>query len=227
MDRTTELAEIERLKVLMAHYSTWGDTQQWDKFATLLHEDAEFIIDAAPRATPDADPVIKINGRDNYVNGMIDYTNGFHTAHQMYLPDIHHHRRGHRTRNLVPARLRQDPGRELQRLGTHAPRLRQGRRGLEDPQAAHHPNHRRGGMAVGHSTGWSATVIELARPRVRAKGHGNRNSCGCNAVRQYFNAQTAVGSDTKRRVDDRLRVPMWRLVARMCAAPRRYLVMTV
>ena len=88
MDRTTELAEIERLKVLMAHYSTWGDTQQWDKFATLLHEDAEFIIDAAPRATPDADPVIKINGRDNYVNGMIDYTNGFHTAHQMYLPDI-------------------------------------------------------------------------------------------------------------------------------------------
>ena len=72
----------------MAHYSTWGDTQQWDEFATLLHEDAEFIIDAAPRATPDADPVIKINGRDNYVNGMIDYTNGFHTAHQMYLPDI-------------------------------------------------------------------------------------------------------------------------------------------
>ena len=61
MDRTTELAEIERLKVQMAHYSIWGDTQQWDKFATLLHEDAEFII---------------------------DYTNGFHSAHQMYLPDI-------------------------------------------------------------------------------------------------------------------------------------------
>ena len=74
MGRTTELAEIERLKVLMAHYSTWGDTQQWGKFATLLHKDAEFIIDAAPRATPDADPVIKKTGRDNYVSGMIDYT---------------------------------------------------------------------------------------------------------------------------------------------------------
>lgn len=88
MDRTTELVEIERLKVLMAHYSTWGDTQLWGKFATLLHEDAEFIIDAAPRATPDADPMIRITGRDNYVNGMIDYTTGFHSAHQMYLPDI-------------------------------------------------------------------------------------------------------------------------------------------
>ena len=26
MDRTTELAEIERSKVRTAHYSTWGDT---------------------------------------------------------------------------------------------------------------------------------------------------------------------------------------------------------
>jgi hypothetical protein len=28
MDRTTELAEIERLKVLMAHYSTWARHHQ-------------------------------------------------------------------------------------------------------------------------------------------------------------------------------------------------------
>jgi hypothetical protein len=38
MDRTTEPAEIERLKVAMAHYCAWGDTQQWDKLATLLHD---------------------------------------------------------------------------------------------------------------------------------------------------------------------------------------------
>jgi len=29
MEGTTELAEIERLYVLMAHYSTWRARQQW------------------------------------------------------------------------------------------------------------------------------------------------------------------------------------------------------
>lgn len=88
MDKATELADIERLKVLMAHYSTWGDTQQWDKFTTLLHQDAQFLIDAAPRANPDADPVMKIDGRDNIINTLTGYMKGVRGAHQMYLPDI-------------------------------------------------------------------------------------------------------------------------------------------
>lgn len=88
MDRVTELMETERLKVLMAHYSTWGDLQDWDKFATLLHEDIEVLIDAAPRADRDADPVMKITGRDAYVSGLGPYMEGVHSAHQFYLPDI-------------------------------------------------------------------------------------------------------------------------------------------
>jgi SnoaL-like domain len=32
----------------MAHYAHWGDTQQWDKFGSLFHDDAVIIIDAGP-----------------------------------------------------------------------------------------------------------------------------------------------------------------------------------
>ena len=47
MEGTTELAEIERLYVLMAHYSTWRARKQWQiyhrafQFGNLISASAE------------------------------------------------------------------------------------------------------------------------------------------------------------------------------------------
>jgi hypothetical protein len=40
--------EIEDLKVLMAQYALWGDTQQWDKFGSLFHDDALDRVRSVP-----------------------------------------------------------------------------------------------------------------------------------------------------------------------------------
>jgi hypothetical protein len=55
--------DIEALRVLMAHYELWGDTQQRDKFGSLFHDDVAVIIDAGPRPNQEADPRVKIYGR--------------------------------------------------------------------------------------------------------------------------------------------------------------------
>jgi hypothetical protein len=59
--------EIEALRLLMSRYARWGDTQQWDKFGSLFHEDAVLIVDAGPRPDPQADPRIELHGREAIV----------------------------------------------------------------------------------------------------------------------------------------------------------------
>ena len=80
--------EIEALKLLMAHYAEWGDTQQWDKFGSLFHDDAVIIIDAGPRPDPEADPRIEVHGREAFIAGQSASLDGVHTAHNMFLPEI-------------------------------------------------------------------------------------------------------------------------------------------
>ena len=80
--------EIEALKLLMADYAQWGDTQQWDKFGSLFHDDAVIIIDAGPRPDPEADPRIEVHGREAFIAGQSASLDGVHTAHNMFLPEI-------------------------------------------------------------------------------------------------------------------------------------------
>lgn len=80
--------EIEALKLLMAHYALWGDTQQWDKFGSLFHDDVVIIIDAGPRPDPGADPRIEVHGREAFIAGQSAALDGVHTAHNMFLPAI-------------------------------------------------------------------------------------------------------------------------------------------
>ena len=80
--------EIEGLRVLMAHYELWGDTQQWDKFGSLFHDDAMVIIDAGPRPNPEADPRVKIYGREAFIAAMSASLEGVQTAHDFFLPEI-------------------------------------------------------------------------------------------------------------------------------------------
>jgi hypothetical protein len=92
-DETTTTAgrsvdEIEALKLLMVHYAQWGDTQQWDKFGSLFHDDAVIIIDAGPRPDLEADPRIEVHGREAFVAGQSASLDGVHTAHNMFLPEI-------------------------------------------------------------------------------------------------------------------------------------------
>jgi len=83
-----QVDEIGALKLLMAHYAQWGDTQQWDKFGSLFHDDAEIIIDAGPRPDPEADPRIEVHGREAFIAGQSASLDGVHTAHNMFLPEI-------------------------------------------------------------------------------------------------------------------------------------------
>jgi SnoaL-like domain len=80
--------EIEALKLLMAYYAQWGDTQQWAKFGSLFHDDAVIIIDAGPRPDPEADPRIQVHGREAFIAGQSASLDGVHTAHNMFLPEI-------------------------------------------------------------------------------------------------------------------------------------------
>jgi hypothetical protein len=43
MTTAQQADEIDALRGLMAHYELWGDTQQWDKFGSLFHDDAVVI----------------------------------------------------------------------------------------------------------------------------------------------------------------------------------------
>jgi hypothetical protein len=88
MDTSRRTAETEALKLLMAHYAHWGDTQQWDKFGSLFHDDVIVIVDAGPRATPQAEARIEIHGREAFIGGMSASLTGVQTAHQMFLPEI-------------------------------------------------------------------------------------------------------------------------------------------
>jgi hypothetical protein len=87
MTTAQQAEEIEALKLLMAHYAHWGDTQQWDKFGSLFHDDA-VIVDAGPRPNPEADPRIEVNGREPFTAGMSASLDGAHTAHNLFLPEI-------------------------------------------------------------------------------------------------------------------------------------------
>jgi SnoaL-like domain len=80
--------EIEVLRVFMSHYAEWGDTQQWDKFGSLFHDDAVIIIDAGPRPDPEADPRIEVHGREAFIAAQSASLDGVHTAHNMFLPEI-------------------------------------------------------------------------------------------------------------------------------------------
>jgi len=80
--------EIEVLRVLMSHYAQWGDTQQWDKFGSLFHDDAVIIIDAGPRPDPESDPCVELHGREAFIAAYSASLEGVHTAHNMFLPDI-------------------------------------------------------------------------------------------------------------------------------------------
>ena len=80
--------DIEALKLLMARYAHWGDTQQWDKFGSLFHDDAVIIVDAGPRPDPEADPRIEVHGREAFITGMSASLDGVHTAHNLFLPEI-------------------------------------------------------------------------------------------------------------------------------------------
>ena len=88
MSTAQQADEIEALKVLMAHYAQWGDTQQWDKFGSLFHDDTVVIIDAGPRPNPEADPRIEVHGREAFIAGQSAALDGVHTAHNMFLPEI-------------------------------------------------------------------------------------------------------------------------------------------
>ncbi|HEY0249080.1 MAG TPA: nuclear transport factor 2 family protein [Gryllotalpicola sp.] len=88
MNDETIRDEIEALERLMADYERWGDGQDWDKFATLFHEDAVVIFDAGPRGSADAPVGAEIHGRADFVAGMSASLTGVQTAHQFYLPEI-------------------------------------------------------------------------------------------------------------------------------------------
>ena len=80
--------EAEALRLLMARYAHWGDTQQWDKFGSLFHDDAVIVIDAGPRPNREADPRIEIHGREQFIAGMSASMAGVRSAHDMFLPEI-------------------------------------------------------------------------------------------------------------------------------------------
>jgi hypothetical protein len=61
----------------------WGDTQQWDKFASLFHDDTVVIIDAGPRPNPEVDPRIEVHGREAFIAGQSASLDGVHTAHNV------------------------------------------------------------------------------------------------------------------------------------------------
>jgi hypothetical protein len=88
MSSAQQADEIEVLKVLMAHYARWGDTQQWDKFGSLFHDDAVVIIDAGPRPDPESDPRVEIHGREAFIAAYTASLEGVHTAHNFFLPEI-------------------------------------------------------------------------------------------------------------------------------------------
>jgi hypothetical protein len=88
MTTAQQASEIEALRVLMAHYERWGDTQQWDKFGSLFHDDAVIIIDAGPRANPQTDPRVELHGREAFIAGMSASLEGVQTAHDFFLPEI-------------------------------------------------------------------------------------------------------------------------------------------
>jgi hypothetical protein len=72
----------------MANYAVWGDTQQWEKFGSLFHDDAVIIVDAGPRADPQADPRVEVHGREAFIAGMSASLEGMRTAHNLFLPEI-------------------------------------------------------------------------------------------------------------------------------------------
>jgi hypothetical protein len=88
MTAAQQADDIEALKLLMAHYAQWGDTQHWDKFGSLFHDDAVIIIDAGPRPDPKADPRIEVHDREAFIAGQSASLDGVHTAHNMFLPEI-------------------------------------------------------------------------------------------------------------------------------------------
>jgi hypothetical protein len=83
-----QVDELEVLRVLMSHYAQWGDTQQWDKFGSLFHDDAVVIIDAGPRPDPQSDPRVEIHGREAFIAAYTASLEGVRTAHDFFLPEI-------------------------------------------------------------------------------------------------------------------------------------------
>src|SRR5579871_1196296 len=80
--------ETEVLRILRSRYAQWGDTQQWDKFGSLFHDDALVVIDAGPRPNPEADPRVEIHGREAFIAAYTASLDGVHTAHDFFLPEI-------------------------------------------------------------------------------------------------------------------------------------------
>ncbi|QYC09285.1 nuclear transport factor 2 family protein [Brevundimonas nasdae] len=82
------LVEIEAIKQLKARYIRFGDARQWGEFAATLTEDVTFLIDAAPRASPDHNAVIEMQGRDDFIAAMEVLLQGVKAVHQASLPEI-------------------------------------------------------------------------------------------------------------------------------------------
>jgi|SRR5579859_129208 len=81
-------AEIEALKVVMAKYSRFGDTQNWTEFRKLFTDDLVYSVEAMPRSSPKAPQGATIEGLDAFVSGMGEMLAGVKTSHQMFLPEI-------------------------------------------------------------------------------------------------------------------------------------------
>ena len=82
------LLDIEAIKQLKARYIRYGDTRNWEGFATLFTSDYEVEMDGVPRNSPDLPTSARLQGLDSILAAWRSLLTGVVTAHRALLPEI-------------------------------------------------------------------------------------------------------------------------------------------
>lgn len=85
---TSNLDEVESIKVLKARYCRAIDTKDWELFRNCLTEDFAGEFEGLPRLNKDMPDKGAFQGRDLMIEGQGEFLSQTLTIHQAYMPEI-------------------------------------------------------------------------------------------------------------------------------------------
>ncbi len=80
--------DLEQIRQLKARYFRLMDTQQWDAFPSCFTADIVAVYEGVPRASDDLPLDIRIEGRDELVDGIRTLMTGAQSIHQGFMPEL-------------------------------------------------------------------------------------------------------------------------------------------
>ena len=83
-----DMNELEAIRQLKARYFRLMDTQDWEQFPGCFTADVHAHYEGVPRASEDLPLDIKIDGRDELVDGIRTLMTGAQSMHQGFMPEL-------------------------------------------------------------------------------------------------------------------------------------------